>query len=406
MTTIITGDECGLLKQCTPPQSATNKVVIDKGIAQINPNQHADRRRGIVALAWTCPNDEQFASLHMDGVVEIWEPQEGIYQRSKQISDVFKNDKIDPLSRPLSMASLAADDSSLCACNAQGRIVLLRPHQPEPVVSSFDTLTCENNSSSSPLVSAMAVDTGNSRVAVGGKDRETVLWDIKTAKPVWKAKNLPPDPQTLLQPLVWPTAIQFLPDNLLAVGTAHKQVRLYDTRVQKRPVAVTPDDWIQHRVTALCGMENGDLAVGDATGTILTMDVRQLLRSKNAAIKTPGRLVGPGGSVRQMVACPQGLAAVGLDRMLRVYAQQKQVACVYLKQRLNCLLVGQQQEQEHDTTNVSDAEDHDIDQEDDVNDYVDSSDDNSSSSGSDSGSLDESDHDEPPFHTKKKRRHK
>ena len=56
--------------------------------------------------------------------------------------------------------------------------------------------------------------------------------------PYWKAKHLPPNPQTLLQSLqslLWPTAMIFINNDnnneyksiLLAVGTAYKQICIY-----------------------------------------------------------------------------------------------------------------------------------------------------------------------------------
>jgi len=55
-----------------------------------------------------------------------------------------------------------------------------------------------------------------------------------------------------------------------------------------------------------------------------------------------GRLVGPGGSIRELVCHPSlpYLACVGLDRKLWTWdvSKRKMMDCVYLKQRLNCAL--------------------------------------------------------------------
>ena len=52
----------------------------------------------------------------------------------------------------------------------------------------------------------------------------------------WKGKNLPPDPQTLLQRPLYYTCVSFLPesDSLVVVGSAHAQVRLYDVRTKSK----------------------------------------------------------------------------------------------------------------------------------------------------------------------------
>lgn len=176
-----------------------------------------------------------------------------------------------------------------------------------------------------------------------------------------QAKNLPPDPQTLLQQPVWTTAIQFLswnsaPSNLVATGTAYKQVQIYDVRespsAARRPALYTPEGLLSHRVTALCQLRDGaTLAAGDAAGDVHLLDVRKMhsgkqfrgRKSKSAREEIgTGRLVGPGGSVRQLVAHPSlpYVAAVGLDRKLWTWDSEtrRMTDCVYLRQRLNCAL--------------------------------------------------------------------
>ena len=58
---------------------------------------------------------------------------------------------------------------------------------------------------------------------------------------IWKAKNLPPDPQTLLQLGLWQTGISFWndSDSMIAVGTAYGELRVYDYEVQRRPTVWT-----------------------------------------------------------------------------------------------------------------------------------------------------------------------
>jgi ribosome biogenesis protein NSA1 len=117
--------------------------------------------------------------------------------------------------------------------------------------------------------------------------------------------------------------------------------------------------------------------VGDTTGTLMTVDVRNLRTATNQA-----RFIGPAGSVRQLVkhARAPRMAAVGLDRMLRVYdtKSRKQVTCMYLKQRLNCVLMDDTGDDDLDDSSLPDSDDYDgnrgrdFDQEDVVDDYVDS----------------------------------
>jgi hypothetical protein len=103
---------------------------------------------------------------------------------------------------------------------------------------------------------------------------------------------------------------------------------------------------LEHRVTAITQIDVNHIVAGDAAGYLHTIDLRKLGRpiKTDASVQTVGRYVGPAGSVRGLVnhASAPRLAAAGLDRMLRIYDtnKRKQVSCMYLRQRLNCVLVG------------------------------------------------------------------
>lgn len=394
----ITGDECGLIKECIPElavdknQPSTAKVAVvspeatttkeEEGIRLINTQARQSRRRGVVAMAWTQPDDdEQFACLRIDGTVELWqrshseEQSFGGYLLVTEMKRVFDDPKtvgggapIHPSTHPLGLESFSIagnDQVQLCACNAAGVVVILNPTRQESVVQRFcvykqpeptkGTGTLKQDEQPVALATTFALDVAGNRVAVGGRDRETVLFDIETGKQVWKTKNLAPDPQTLLQPQVWPTAIRFLSSdcvlgsNIMAVGNGYRQVRIYDVRAsatQRRPICWTPEGLLEHRVTAITQIDSNHIVAGDAAGYLHTIDLRKLGRpiKADASVQTVGRYVGPAGSVRGLVnhASAPRLAAAGLDRMLRIYdtTKRKQVSCMYLRQRLNCVLVG------------------------------------------------------------------
>mmetsp|Transcript_40706 Transcript_40706/g.66820 ORF Transcript_40706/g.66820 Transcript_40706/m.66820 type:complete len:298 (+) Transcript_40706:103-996(+) len=173
---------------------------------------------------------------------------------------------------------------------------------------------------------------------------------------------------------MWTTTMQFLhtptassainsgssnntPSNLLATGTAYKQVQIYDIRQssstvsRRRPVLYTPEKLLSHRITTLCQLPDGNtLAVGDSSGDCHLLDMRKMHsgHANNKSNKKAkeeiglGRLVGPGGSIRQLAMHPTlpYLACVGLDRKLWTWdvSRRKMVDCVYLRQRLNCVL--------------------------------------------------------------------
>ena len=142
--------------------------------------------------------------------------------------------------------------------------------------------------------------------------------------------------------------------HLLAAGTAYKQVRIYDVRANslvRRPVIYTPEfdsdklNLFNHRLTSICQLNSNAIVVGDAAGYIHTLDLRKIHHNANGRCMAAsiGRYSGPAGSVRQIVKHEDLpiIACVGLDRMLRTYdtLKRKPLDCVYLRQRLNCMLI-------------------------------------------------------------------
>lgn len=418
---LITGDECGLIKETIPElarakqRSATKPVQVQNspravavvknvGTAVVNVGLTIPTRtKGVVDLTWLeTDEDNSFASLCIDGSVQVWQrsvSEEQTYGRYRQVAahaNIFASQQtqtthrsIHPSTSPIGMSAFPASNANLlCAADAQGNVTIVNHTAETPIVRQFSPLatSAPSNGSKDPLITAMAVDAKRARVAMGGRERETVLYDLETTQAVWKAKNLPPDPQTLLQALVWPTSILFLNaydssslgQNVLAVGTAHRQVRIYDIRddsVQRRPFSVTPaKGFVEHRVTALCQMDPYSIVVGDSSGDLHTIDVRKLEHKYNASTQlSDGRYPGPAGSIRSLAKHESlpFMAVVGLDRMLRIYDtnSRKQVNCMYLKQRVNCVLMGR------DGTWGVDGEDYnnsDVEQDDIVRDYVDS----------------------------------
>lgn len=470
---ILTGDECGLLKETIPEkcrpkqkqpqqdQSNNNKQKLSTidGVHRIDPNESQRRARGVVDLALTNPSKTSYAALRANGSVQLWESRESFkedfakYTCTGLVSNVFeRSDDEDTQQqaqgRPIALDSLV-EQNRLCAADSLGNISILKinTETTPSVVASYSPFAKQSQQTLSytkgsytnhNVCSAMAVDTRGERVAIGGRERETRLLDIHTGNVVWKAKNLPPDPQTLLQHPIWSTALAFLSDdnnNTMACGTAFAQVRLYDVRInakQKRPIAYTPQGLLTHRVTALCQSDQHELTVGDAAGGLFAIDMRNM-KNKPKYHLNLSRFVGPVGSIRQVVKHPTLpiLAAVGLDRMLRTFdvVKRKQLDCIYMKQRLNAVLFCNDEswsvEDDKNTDVVEDGESGDLNEEDQVQNYVDSSgeedssgegtEDDDSSEGDDS-SVDDSEESEsesqddldeeeaPPRHVSKKRR--
>jgi hypothetical protein len=421
---LITGDECGLMKEVIPelgrkkkdpnaaiqPYSAMTDVTTE-GIARVDPKECQKRDRGVIDMVWIQEGDDStddiassssFAVLRKNGSLDLWtadiEKKKSFGQYSLEYStgDNIFGTKDRP--RPLGLGFFG-QQNRLCAGDMLGNIAVIDCTKNKyDLVQTYNSYTSNKGGktiSYTPgkmeniqLATALAFDTVRARAAVGGREREVCLTDISTGKLVFKTKNMPPDPQTLLQQPVWPTAIQFLnqESNIMAVGTAYKQVRLYDVRESsktRRPTSLTPEGLFEYRVTSLCQIDENELVVADASGDIHAIDLRRMGRnSKGPANRDLARYAGPAGSVRQLKKHPTlpRLTAVGLDRMLRVYdtKARKQLHCVYLKQRLNCVLCHKSNnwDSSDDAGVISDddydVDDVDIDQDDVVEDYVDS----------------------------------
>lgn len=112
------------------------------------------------------------------------------------------------------------------------------------------------------------------------------MWDAVTKRLLWKAKNVPHDEVRLEVP-VWITSIAFMPTgagdvtspsdcagNIIATGTAHKHIRLYDTRQQRQPC----QSWGtgDFRVTTIVPSYQHEqhVYVGDCAGGVLMYDMR------------------------------------------------------------------------------------------------------------------------------------
>jgi ribosome biogenesis protein NSA1 len=178
-------------------------------------------------------------------------------------------------------------------------------------------------------------------VAVGGKELDVHVWDVETQTATFKARNVKHDFLDMRVP-VWVTDLGILSaaehkgkaHHMIATGTAYGQVRVYDTRAQRRPI----HDWnleggLGH-LTAVLPLPNNSLLVADTVGRLLRMDL--------STGKCIASYRGSGGSLRALAAHPTEpvIAAAGLDRTVRVYDMltRKTISRTYVKQRVTSLV--------------------------------------------------------------------
>lgn len=223
----------------------------------------------------------------------------------------------------------------ILTCSADGQVqVFSTPtddNAPKPTLFSIR----------GPISTAIAAGIGvtggsGAAIAAGGRENDLKIYDVLSSQCTWQAKNAPHDLLDLRQPVWISSLVPLAPDEGLrqiVAGTAHRQVRLYDTRAQKRPTHSVDAD--EHGITTMAVAPSGlEVVVADTAGLVRVLDLRKMHWGR--------RFGGPGGSVRGLAFHPTlpFLACVGLDRMMRVYnsktAEQKHQ--VYLKQRLNAVL--------------------------------------------------------------------
>jgi hypothetical protein len=459
----VTGDECGVLKESLPIPRKEKLDVTGGHVKLLTPVEQMDRSNGIIDLKWWSDDGDErsFGAVLKDGRVQEFsitieaeastntasKPNHGVYKVVRECPKLYRNaDEGKEVAIGLHRFQ-TNNNSKVCVCSSKGQINIFDMEKfaefddddegAESSLSSRDrivqSLYAYHDKKTKEivqdvLVAAHASNSDAGLLAVGGKERETVLFDLNAGKPIWIAKNLPPDPQTLLHPLVWPTAACFMGKDILAIGTAYHQVRIYDVRLtsqQRRPVAYSPFDksLFGHRITALCcpnkkpqqqseqtnvGGNNDVLLVGDSAGFLMALDIRMLrggaILRETSHKAVVGRYVGPSGSIRHIQAHTNGhVACVGLDRMLRVFdmKSRRQVHAIYLKQRVNCLLMSMDNEASVETeTPITD--DSDVDVEDEIEDYVGSSEEGDSED--DANPFDDDEEEDKEQSSSKKRR--
>ncbi|CAM9249058.1 unnamed protein product [Choristocarpus tenellus] len=331
---IITGDETGLIKVV---QVETGKCLAVSAGEQL-------RSRGARVLCWGHKDQRQdkpdFSHVHVGrnaGVVETWDVMSST--ESDKVEDSCNLTLVESLGCQADLVSLACLSTQggnrecyrLASCGTQGEV------QVREVGN--DTMDVEPTTFSvrGPISAAFIHGDGKEGVLVaGGKENDLATWDLQTKQCSWKAKNVPHDFLDLRQP-VWVTAVQPVSPTegvtRLVAGTAHRQVRLYDTRAGRRPTHSVDAD--EHSIRSLVVNRSGnEVIAADTAGLVRLLDLRQLRWGR--------RFAGPAGSVRSMALHPTlpVMACVGLDRTARVYDVQNgtELCNVYLKQRLNAVL--------------------------------------------------------------------
>ncbi|XP_015272313.1 PREDICTED: WD repeat-containing protein 74 [Gekko japonicus] len=310
------GSETGILKGINlQKKQATNYKFGDAVLS---------RHEAVTTMCWGDPYESEIYVGCLDGSVKLFSTEKGKFTESRDCREGEGP-----------FCGLAVLDGSLITCVQSGLLKVWRDTSSENVEIQVGPGVCRMCQNPEQL----------HRVATGGKENCLKVWDLhQPQEPIFRAKNVRNDWLDLRVP-IWDRDMQFLPGSeKIVTCTGYHQVRLYDpSSPQRRPVLEAT--FGEYPLTALSLTPDANaVVVGSSRGDVAVIDLRQ------------GRLVkclkGFAGSVRA-IQCHPALplvASCGLDRFLRVHNlhQKRLEHKVYLKSRLNCLLLTSREKWENE----------------------------------------------------------
>ncbi len=234
---IITGDECGLLKESIPELSRSSDDGRDTqsssstGIFRVEQGAETkmNRTRGIVDLCFSqkqsSAQDEDsdagslsFCALRVDGSLEQfagfapYRTKEdricsGTYNMSHTIKNVFESEDNEYSGRPIALCSahqyqtFSKDEprNIIACCSSMGLISVVDTNNIEKgVVAQYNAYSKGKANSSTKITytggnfvnrdiaSAMAMSDDGNKIIVGGRERAATMMDIETGETTWK----------------------------------------------------------------------------------------------------------------------------------------------------------------------------------------------------------------------------
>ncbi|KAJ9576941.1 hypothetical protein L9F63_006467 [Diploptera punctata] len=172
-------------------------------------------------------------------------------------------------------------------------------------------------------------------IGIGGKENDLKLWNLEKKICTFTAKNVKPDMLQLRVP-VWVSDLVFMPDQTkIATCSRYGHVRLYDPSTPQRRPVISMDIADQSFVSMSLAPRDNQVIVGSGKGKITLLDFR-----KKGIVQ---HYKGATGSVKS-VECHKTepyVVSVGLDRHLLVhnFLSKALIRKMYLKTRLNCVLL-------------------------------------------------------------------
>eukprot|EP00930_Biecheleria_cincta_P035972 TRINITY_DN246_c0_g1_i1.p1 TRINITY_DN246_c0_g1~~TRINITY_DN246_c0_g1_i1.p1 ORF type:complete len:447 (+),score=109.47 TRINITY_DN246_c0_g1_i1:213-1553(+) len=362
----LTGDDTGLLKWI--------KVEAQK-VERLGARRRGD---GVQRLCWAGPEEDREAAVavaYSSGALELRDACSG---------------------QVLSAAAAAPDVRSLqlsasfgaLAVSADGTATVVAEWGRTPAADQSAAATARQFQLQGPVAHSCIDPCKPQRFAFGGLENDVKIYDLEKQEVTWTARNVRENYLCLRVPvkvstLAW--ASQMPPGrSLVMCGTSDGKVRVYDVNTQRRPLfelqvgfgagagtggyTGTMDDTKRpqncSKVAQIRGGKSWGLFVGDTMGVLREYDLRNLSKTQAAQIP-PGRKShlklaakelpfrrgyrGIMGSIRDVdVHCNgDALVAVGLGRFAYCFSTRgkRMTSKVYLKQKLNCVLMSSEAQQ-------------------------------------------------------------
>ncbi|XP_053502166.1 WD repeat-containing protein 74 isoform X2 [Ictalurus furcatus] len=274
-----------------------------------------NRDEEICTITWGDEHETEVLMGSVNGRVKTFSIEKGIFTESRECSDLTQG----------RFTGLAVTDRSLITCVESGLLKVWPEAGGETVEINVGSGVCRMRQNPSE----------RHHVATGGKENPLKVWDLQRPDtPIFTAKNVANDWLDLRVP-VWVRDMAFLTQsNKIVTCTGHHQVRVYDPSCQRRPVLEAKFGEVPLTALSVPPGENS-VVVGNTHGQLATLDLRKGL--------VRGCMKGMAGSVRGLQCHPTLplVASCGLDRFLRIHNLQDRTLMhkVYLKSRLNCVLV-------------------------------------------------------------------
>ena len=275
----------------------------------------------IASMCWESNSSKVLYTGHLNGKIRKYQLDTNSYTDCFDIPDY--NDKLEKL------VSVYKTEEQFISCTSKGNLRLWNNESKEKDLVDINV---------GLHVKCTAFQPGDHLFASGGLENCLKIWDLNApGKVVFRSKNVKPDWLQLRVPIN-DTKIEFVPNsNQIVTTTGTHNIRLYDPKApSRRPIAET--SFAEHPITALatCERDPSYIFVGNTRGVAARFDFRNLKRMVRG-------YKGFAGSIRSIgVHKTQPFVFFcGLDRHLCVHNEK--IAApkfkVYLKSRLNCLLV-------------------------------------------------------------------